>query len=363
MRVKTATGFPCVIPSLDIKTKSKRGDALILIFSVENEPSTTEVMRWLAHLGAPEIVRVNCDEVLAAPPKLYMDQDSFTLEVNEVTINMSDLSAVWYRKGSFWFNNLFSEVAIPGHDALTLMLNKKSRAEDLRICEYFHHLVRKNVRTLGSVNAATPNKLITLDLAREVGLSVPSFFISNQRHHFEKWLSEGCQLITKPASDGIYLWDVEGAHRGYFTYTEKLTMESLKIYQETLPLSFAQRQIEKEIEIRVFFLDGMTYSIAIFSQNDERTKVDYRKYNYDRPNRNVPFALPKDVDKKLCLLFKKLGLNTGSVDLMVDAKGEYFFLEINPTGQYNALSDLCNFNLPEHIARWLMGEQDHDQRN
>lgn len=310
-------------------------------------------MRWLHHLGAPNVVRINSKGAHLTHPQLYMDERSFVLTVNGCRVDADDLQAVWYRKGGFWFEELFQSIDIPGHSALSRALNNKNKSEDFRIREYFHHLIQKKARVLGNPRRSELNKLITLDHARNVGFLIPPFFVSNQRAMFEKKLSHGA-FITKPVSDGIYLWDLDEAQRGYFSFTETLSVEMLTGYDERMPPSFAQEQIDKDIEIRVFYLDGQTYPMAIFSQNDQQTKTDYRKYNYDRPNRNVPYSLPDDVIAKLKRLFEKLELNTGSADFMVDKFGNYYFLEINPTGQFSALSQSCNYDIEHAVASWLM---------
>lgn len=85
--------------------------------------------------------------------------------------------------------------------------------------------------------------------------------------------------------------------------------------------------------------------MAILSQSDEKTKIDFRKYNEEKPNRNVPFKLPDDIDQKIKQLFKYLDLNTGSVDLIVDHQENFYFLEINPVGQFGMVSYPCNYFL------------------
>src|SRR5688500_5360277 len=94
--------------------------------------------------------------------------------------------------------------------------------------------------------------------------------------------------------------------------------------------------------------------MAIFSQSDEQTKTDFRKYNEKKPNRYVPFKLPDEIDQKIKLLFKKIDLNTGSVDLIVDKDDNYFFLEINPVGQFGMVSDPCNYFLEKNVALKLI---------
>ena len=98
----------------------------------------------------------------------------------------------------------------------------------------------------------------------------------------------------------------------------------------------------------------MFTSVAIFSQADDQTKVDYRKYNLKTPNRVIPYQLPAEIEHKLALLNERLGLNTGSIDLIVDREGQFYFLEVNPTGQFQDLSESCNLSIDRRIAERLL---------
>ena len=53
--------------------------------------------------------------------------------------------------------------------------------------------------------------------------------------------------------------------------------------------SLFQSKIEKKYEIRSFYLKGKFYSMAIFSQNDTQTEIDFRRYNDFVPNRTIPY--------------------------------------------------------------------------
>jgi glutathione synthase/RimK-type ligase-like ATP-grasp enzyme len=119
-------------------------------------------------------------------------------------------------------------------------------------------------------------------------------------------------------------------------------------------LSAFQEEIQKKYEIRVFYFFGKIYSMAIFSQNDSQTKTDFRIYNISKPNRNVPYSLPISVASKVKHLMKKLGLETGSIDLIKSINDEYIFLEVNPVGQFGMVSKPCNYNLEYIIAKKLI---------
>jgi pyruvate carboxylase len=92
------------------------------------------------------------------------------------------------------------------------------------------------------------------------------------------------------------------------------------------------------------------YTMAIFSQLDRQTSTDFRKYNKQKPNRNVPYLLPKNIKNKIIKLMENCNLNTGSIDMIVDKDDNYIFLEINPVGQFGMVSIPCNYFLEREIA-------------
>jgi len=331
---------------------------MILIFSNSTDYTTYEVMKWLSFLGHDDVVRINADELKTTSIKVM--RNDFVITVGDQTIRSKDLSVVWYRKGLSWFRGAFQEVAIDGHEKLSSTMNRIADHENQVLMDYLHHLIEQKATVLGSAFKSNLNKLVTLNLAESVGLKVPDFMVSDQTADFvQLQREEPGRYITKAMSDGLYLFDSEVNQQAYFTYTEPLESVALNQYAAKLSPSFAQRKIEKKYEVRVFYLDGTFYSWAILSQQDEQTRVDYRKYNNSRPNRNIAYDLPDDIQQKLHSLFIKVGLNTGSVDLMVDHEHTYYFLEINPVGQYGLLSKLTNYQLDKRIAQWMI---DHEQR-
>ncbi len=93
--------------------------------------------------------------------------------------------------------------------------------------------------------------------------------------------------------------------------------------------------------------------MAIFSQQNEQTALDFRHYDKERPNRNVPFKLPADLEEKLLELAKLFKMNSCSFDLIYGIDKEYHFLEVNPVGQFGMTSFPCNYNVEKQIAEFL----------
>ncbi|MDC0715819.1 grasp-with-spasm system ATP-grasp peptide maturase [Nannocystis bainbridge] len=328
---------------------------MILIFSNSGDPSTLDVMRWIDHLSDAKVVRINADEEYSV--ELTISDDDFSVRVDEDAFGLEDVTSVWLRKGGFWFKGLFPSVAAPEHPALARHLQHKLDLENRTLRDHFHDLLRRRSAVLGSANGSAPNKLVVLGRAREVGLRTPPYSVSNLRSHAQSLVASGCGYVTKAMSDGLYLFDTTESRTGYFTYTEALEPRVLEGVGERMAPSLFQRYVDKAFELRVFFLDDQFRAAAIFSQSDAQTRVDYRKYNSERPNRVVPFRLPPEIEAKLSLLARSLDLNTGSFDMIVDAHGEYYLLEVNPVGQFGPLSERCNMAIERMIAERLVARE------
>jgi ATP-GRASP peptide maturase of grasp-with-spasm system len=180
-------------------------------------------------------------------------------------------------------------------------------------------------------------------------LEIPETIITSQKSdviQFQK-MHSASGIITKAISDALTLQQKDDL---YMAFTEEVGSETLDLIPELFYPSLFQRKVKKLFDVRIFFLQKKYFPMAIFSQKSSQTKVDFRKYNLLRPNRTVPFSLPNDVRNKLIKLMKKLMINSGSIDLVYGADGKYYFLEINPVGQFGMVSLPCNYYIEKYIA-------------
>ena len=231
------------------------------------------------------------------------------------------------------------------------MLNTKAEKQELRIfIDYiFFRLKESCSNILGSIDhALKQNKLVDLHLAKQFGLKIPftQFYLDGKRDCLNK--------IVKVASSTLY-WTKDGDN--YTTgLTSRISDVDMDLYDSQFP-SLIQKEVEKDVEIRVLFVDNIVYSMAIFSQNDRMTEVDFRNYNGEKPNRIEPYQLPRESIESLKELMKYKSLNFGSIDFIKSSKnGEYYFLEINPCGQYERLASIFNSQVEKKIAKYLRNE-------
>ena len=331
---------------------------MIIIFTNENDLSTLEVAKRLKHQNV-EFYIINPQEKIYKFSYLNNDGIYFYNTITKKEINLQNVSACWWRRTGlgienfFDVNTSFKQLVSTEHNLVEILKGKQSiiNSEFIALKEYiFNYVYKKAKINLGHPELFGLNRLTTLDLAKKHGFKTPYFeVIANTKHLKNSNLDNN--FVTKAIDNGIYHL-IDG--KSYYTYTE-LQQKSDFINKE-FPIfpSLVMNLIDKKFEIRTFYIEGHFYSMAIFSQSNKQTEVDFRKYSESKPNRNEPFKLPKEIEEKLDNLFREIGLNTGSVDFIVDENDNYVFLEINPVGQYGMTSEPCNYNLDDIISKYLI---------
>jgi ATP-GRASP peptide maturase of grasp-with-spasm system len=300
---------------------------MILIISKKKEITTTEVIKWLFYFEK-KFILVNEDETF----EIKMKDTKIFLESETNRFFLDEITSVWYRRGGIKFKRFYYD-----NEGVNIHMNETQHWLE----EYVMHILESK-KHLNKQSNTHVNKLLVLDKARKAGLDVPDYYLSNNTKNVKLR-----RTITKPIAGNPTLQSIAKDTDGVL-YTAVVD-EHIK---NDFFISFFQEKIEKDFEIRTFYLDGKCWSFAIFSQNDEQTKVDFRKYNTEVPNRNVRYNLPKSIEENIHLLMLSLDLNCGSIDF-IKSGDRYFFLEVNPIGQFLGLSFICNYSLEKEIATYL----------
>ena len=326
---------------------------MVLILSNYGDYSSDIVMDYIKISGG-ECVRINSFDLLNESIKLSLN-DNF-LEYNDRIIDPQEIGAVWFRKFGFFRKS-------PQYQRLQRILEPTAQSyiatEFSKVIEAFEYYFRPSFWLTDPRNIAL-NKFVVLKQAQRVGLSIPATYIINRLESLMEIKDVEGELISKSIYDPLVIYS---KGKNYTMYTTLIEKEDLcKIPASFLP-SMVQKSIPKQFEVRVFFLMGECFSMAIMSQDDKNTEMDYRKYNFDNPNRFLPFQLPIDIEKKVVDLMGELSLNTGSIDFILTPEDEYVFLEVNPTGQFGMVDYSCNYGLHEKVANILISkDKEHHEK-
>jgi ATP-GRASP peptide maturase of grasp-with-spasm system len=323
---------------------------MILIISDSYDFSTNDVIDWLKFLGG-KFIRVNGIDTITDKPYCVTFE---TTSISSHELDDSNIKAIWYRR---WYQSRVSEnIMIEEDNILQNDINRYLNREfNSSSKAFFSKLKSKN--WLNCPDDAQNDKFFTLKKAKEIGLNVPETIITNSKKELISFIEKNKQIIVKSLSEPTFFKYNE---QRYGLYTTVLNYEDIIKMENFFFPSLFQKKIEKQFELRVFYLEKKCYSMAIFSQNNDRTAIDFRVYDRLNPNRTVPFNLPKDIEFKIEKLMLELNINCGSIDIIKSVEGEYIFLEVNPVGQFGMTSYPCNYNLEKKIANYLLTKSNED---
>jgi ATP-GRASP peptide maturase of grasp-with-spasm system len=195
------------------------------------------------------------------------------------------------------------------------------------------------------------SKPFQLEVAVDSDLTIPATIITNNKRELKKFFKTYKKIITKPLCEPVIKVETE---KSYASYTRIIDNDEIEDLPDLFHFSLFQELIVKVFEIRTFYFFEKFYSMAIFSQSDDQTKVDFRNYNLKKPNRTIPYNLPIQIQKKLIDFMKKIKLNSGSIDICKTVDGQYIFLEVNPFGQFGMVSKPCNYYIEKDISYYLI---------
>lgn len=306
---------------------------MILISSIITDTTTDSVIEWLNYLDKNvEILRINQGDDYS----IYFNDGKIFISHDNIEYDFNKFKSYWFRRGLIEFkhnsNNRFD------------MLRKD---EDKIINQLLHYHFSNKIH-INDYYCSVVNKLIVNLMAENIGLNTPKSLIVQNLN--DPAIASHKKYITKSILDSsTFVFDSKIG----IVYTNELK-ELESYHEQNFYPSLIQESIEKVYEIRTFYLKGKFWSMAIFSQDDEKTRIDFRRYNKETPNRNIPHKLPIKIEKQLNKLMIKLNLDCSSIDLIFDGNN-YYFLEVNPIGQFGMVSYPCNYQLEKIVANYLLG--------
>ena len=168
-----------------------------------------------------------------------------------------------------------------------------------------------------------------LTLASQLGFDVPETLISNDFAAASAFVADG-NVIGKPLRHSL----IERGEAGEVLFTARL--DPLKPMDRTavsLAPVIYQREVRKAYDVRATVIGDRVFAAAIQSQDHDETEVDWRS-GTRLDLRHEVIELPAAIADKCLTLTKQLNLRYGAIDLVADKDGRYWFLEINPNGQW-----------------------------
>ncbi|WP_326637709.1 ATP-grasp ribosomal peptide maturase [Streptosporangium sp. NBC_01755] len=193
-------------------------------------------------------------------------------------------------------------------------------------------------------------KPVQLDMARRAGLRIPETLITNRPDAVRSFAEHvGGPIVTKPVASPML---IEGDCLKT-VYTRRLTplmLEDLTGIETTAHLF--QAWVPKSHEVRLTVVGERLLAAEIHAGSTtahEDWRADYGSLRYEVTE------VPAEVRTGVLALMNLLGLRFGALDFIVDPYGQYWFLEVNPCGQWDWIQHATGLPISEAIADELQG--------
>lgn len=283
--------------------------------------------------------------------KIFIDFDpvacnliASSIEVKKM-FHWSEITSVWYRRPQYK----------RGSKNIEEWKRVFSENEERSPLDGSWRCLKDSVLWLNNpfANRDASNKLYQLSVARRVGFEVPETVVTNNPITLRQFANQKNSVVYKP----LHISHIDRPGRTPLVFLtrifEKNNIEELAHRVCVTPCLF-QEYIAKEYEIRVTVLGNQVFSTALYSQEFDETRHDWRRNPVQV--RHVATKLPADVEQKCLALVQELKLTFGAIDLIFSMDGKFVFLEINPNGQWLWIEDMTGHPISHSIAAFLQGD-------
>jgi hypothetical protein len=189
------------------------------------------------------------------------------------------------------------------------------------------------------------NKVAQWAVARALGIATPSSAVVSERSRIPSAMGE--RLVAKPLGPGQFE-DRKG--RALAVFASDLTRDAPELEALAGAPFLIQELLEAETHLRIATVVERTWVCAL---DAEGLPADWRRVDraHDAFEPSHDYG---DVAAAAVELTKKLGVRYSSQDWVI-ARGESYFLDLNPGGQWLFLPEPVASEVTAAIAEWLAG--------
>ena len=310
----------------------------VLILASKFDLSCDFVVAQLRRRGA-SYFRLNSEDFERFAVELIPDEAMVSLHSDglDVQLEPETLKAIYFRR-AVYLREAFTE-----KHSVHEQLIRSHRSAFMRSfmvfdsCRWINH---------PAATYKAEHKAVQLSTAHAIGFDIPRTVITNDADGILK-VAQGNPTIAVKGLDTVLVWEDGLETFGYTSLVDTTLAE--RSHLSSAPL-IAQEALEHKLDLRVTVVGQQVFCVSVTHggdsiQGDWRLKKDGAEFR--------PFDLPANITKRCSQLTESLGLAFGAIDLALQ-HGKYFFLEINPTGEWAWLVDQSNLPIDKAIADALL---------
>ncbi len=295
-----------------------------MIFIISNsQDATTDYLCEKIAASSLDYVRLNSDQIL---DNAYIEYDGTRpiLKLYGRSILPEEISTLVFRRPKPLNLQIGKDLAEQNH------VNQEwSEA----IEGFLAHINTDKWMNHPAKNVSASHKIEQLSRANEFCLKVPKSLVTQNAEILKSfWTSFNGNIIAKPLALGfLERIPFEDSTQIYTNVVSAdMLSKGIKVIGNC-PTLFQEAILEKT-DVRVTVVDETIYSVALKHPNRE-IPIDIRRDNMVLIQYE-PIELPSSIRRSLLAILKSYGLRFAAIDMVVDNKNNWHFLEINPNGQW-----------------------------
>ncbi|KFF25483.1 MvdC/MvdD family ATP grasp protein [Chryseobacterium vrystaatense] len=267
--------------------------------------------------------------------KISVTENSFEL-TDEFgnTLRSEDIRGVWHRKA--WgitipeeLDEDYKKTFLTGYS--NLRYNLITVLEDIPWVNPY-----ENERKIDA------SKMLQLKLAKENNLTIPQTIFSNDEEKITTFFHQFCNGKAVAKLHSLTAKSMGGENLISTMIIEEDTLENLSDIAYC-PMIF-QPYIDKEYELRIVYIAGDFFTGKINNSENVDWRLAQGDYFWSA------YELPQNVKTGLASMMEQMGLYIGAIDMIKGKDGKYYFLEVNPQGEWGMLQKELGFPIAEKIA-------------
>jgi glutathione synthase/RimK-type ligase-like ATP-grasp enzyme len=321
---------------------------MIFIITNSRDKTVDHLISVLDKEKRKNIFRLNTDLFINDYNVMYSntgDESSLWLKDknNKKKITQNDITGVWYRRPVLPTVDIEDE-----NEQFSKQLSIEARLQ----IEYI-------IKTINSVKwlsypdniRIAEDKILQIKMARKVGFNIPDTIITNDKKSVEEFYSKHSDICVKPIYSGQFTTD-NGLRMFYNTKLNNETIKKLLENVHNFPI-LLQEYIYKANEYRVTIVNNRVFPVRIIQKNNKNTEYDWRIGNCQE----VDFEkidIPNRISDKIISLLQEFNIKFSSIDLIQGNDNEYYFLDLNPNGQWAWLDKYFDHGISREIYKYLI---------
>lgn len=316
---------------------------MILILSNKYDISVDYVVRLLLK-NKKNFLRINTEDLVNRNVSITFPRFSYKVEKKHNIYDLAhELGSVWFRRPGKPFEFAPKEIR-PRESVITFIENQ-------------WHTFIEGLKCIDDVfwindpdkNHIAENKIFQLKLAQKIGLRIPKTCITNDKEEATNFIQEcGGKVVAK----ALYLPLIEEANKDYFIFTNIIdSLENIQEPELALAPTIFQELLTNKIDYRLTIIGENCFSVKVIRESNKGVPDDWRIIKEGL--KFQPCKLPAEIIDRCIDMVDKLGLIFGAIDL-VQSSDDFYFLEINPNGEWAWLQTESGLPIAETLVDYLI---------